>query len=174
MSNKTLVIYSSKTGFTKRYAEWICEELNCSAVAYEKRKTIRFEDYGTVIFGGGIYAGRIRGLKWFKTKLPELTGKTKVVFATGTTPSEAPDVQKTLRQNFTDAEWEQVQTFYMQSGLCYEKMGLIDRLLMAMLKKMLKKKPDGGEAYEMVRQSCDHSAKEHVLPLVACCRDKAD
>ena len=25
---KTLVIYTSQTGFTKRYAEWISEELN--------------------------------------------------------------------------------------------------------------------------------------------------
>ena len=29
---KTIVIYNSKTGFTKRYAEWISEALSCECV----------------------------------------------------------------------------------------------------------------------------------------------
>ena len=29
---KIIVIYKSKTGFTKRYAEWIAEELKCDIV----------------------------------------------------------------------------------------------------------------------------------------------
>ena len=29
----TVVVYSSQTGFTKRYAEWLAEELGCQAVS---------------------------------------------------------------------------------------------------------------------------------------------
>ena len=32
MNKQILVVYKSVTGFTKQYAEWIAEKLNCSAV----------------------------------------------------------------------------------------------------------------------------------------------
>ena len=41
---KTLVIYTSQTGFTKRYAEWISEELNADIYNLKdvKKKTNDF------------------------------------------------------------------------------------------------------------------------------------
>ena len=41
---KTLVIYTSQTGFTKRYAEWISEELNADIYDLKdvKKKTNDF------------------------------------------------------------------------------------------------------------------------------------
>ena len=116
MKNRVLVIYKSKTGFTEQYARWICEALNGDRVSYEKRNSISWKDYDTIIYGGGFHAGQIGGLAWFKSRWPELEGKTKIVFATGATPAKAPAVEEALKQNFTDEEWNQVQVFYMQSG----------------------------------------------------------
>lgn len=41
---KTLVIYTSQTGFTKRYAEWISEEINADIYDLKdvKKKTNDF------------------------------------------------------------------------------------------------------------------------------------
>ena len=36
MNKQILVVYKSVTGFTKQYAEWIAEKLNCSAVELKK------------------------------------------------------------------------------------------------------------------------------------------
>lgn len=33
----TLIIYKSKTGFTKRYATWIAEELHADLIPFEKK-----------------------------------------------------------------------------------------------------------------------------------------
>lgn len=170
MNYKALVIYKSKTGFTERFAKWICDELSCDMISYEKRETICFDPYDTIIFGGGFYAGMISGLKWFKKKLPELSGKTIIVFATGATPPEAPDIQKALKQNFTDDEWAKIKVFYMQGGLCYEKMGAGDKIMMAMFRKMLKKTQGESEAYKMVQHSYDHASKDTILPLVEYCK----
>lgn len=166
MKNRTLVIYKSKTGFTERYAQWICDELGGDKVAYKERKTICFDNYDTVIFGSSFHAGMISGVKWFKGKMKELERKTTIVFATGATPSNAPDIQKALRQNFSEEEWNKIKVYYMQSGLCYEKMGLGAKLMMAVFRKMLKKTEGESEAYKMVQHSYDHASKEFILPLV--------
>lgn len=170
MNHKYLIIYKSKTGFTERYAKWICEELSGEMVSYEQRKSICFDSYDTVIFGGGFYAGMISGLKWFKKKLPELNKKEVIVFATGATPSQAADVQKALKQNFTVEEWNAIKVFYMQGGLNYEKMNKKDKVLMAMFRKILKKSEGESEAYKMLQQSYDYTKKEAVYPLLEYCK----
>ena len=70
---KAGVIYCSKTGFTRKYAEWLAEALGCEAVPYHQAAKTNWADCDTVIFASWFHAGRIQKLDWFK-RLP-LTGK---------------------------------------------------------------------------------------------------
>lgn len=68
---KTLVIYTSQTGFTKRYAEWISEELNADIYDLKdvKKKTNDFfETYEAIIYAGWCMAGMVVKVKWFFEK----------------------------------------------------------------------------------------------------------
>lgn len=169
MSKNIIVIYKSKTGFTERFAHWIGEELQCDIIPYTQRNTVNLEQYDTIIYGGGVYAGGIDGLKWLKEKLPALACKKVVIFASGASPSDSPEVPKSMRQNFTNDEWEKVKTFYFQGGLCYEKMGLLSKLMMSMFRSMLKKQADSSEMYQAIASSYDVSSKDAVMPLVSYC-----
>lgn len=172
MKKKVLIVYKSTTGFTERFAQWIGKELSAELVPYKQRKSVCFEKYDVIIFGGGFHAGMINGLKWLKKELPQLKDKSVIVFATGATPSNAPDVQKAIKQNFTDEEREKIKVFYMQSGLCYEKMGVGDKLMMAVFRKMVKKtEGEESETYKMIQQSYDCSSKNSIYPLVEYCKD---
>ncbi|MGF7143161.1 menaquinone-dependent protoporphyrinogen IX oxidase [Anaerotaenia torta] len=168
---KAVVIYKSKTGFTKKYAQWIGEELNCVSIPYSEGKRISLEDYDIIIFGGGLYAGMINGLKWFKGELPKLHGKKVAIFATGATPPGAPDIENALKRNFTEEELNKGNIFYLQSGLCYERMSFTGKLMMALFRKMLKKtEGEDSEAYRMVQQSYDYSSKDAILLLTEYCK----
>ena len=57
-----------------------------------------------------------------KSKLPELKNKKVVVYATGAMPADAPETKEAMEKNFTEAEAAQVKSFFLHSGLCYEKM----------------------------------------------------
>lgn len=166
---KAIIIYYSKTGFTEKYARWISEELHCDIVSYKDKEKASLEDYDTVIYGGGLHAGSINGLKWLKEKLPQLTEKKVIVFATGAMPPETPDVDKAMRQNFTEDEWNQVKVFYFWGGLCYEKMGLGDKLMMAVFRKMLSKKEGEEEALKMVSSSYDCTSRDYIRSLLEYC-----
>lgn len=168
---KTIVIYKSKTGFTKRYAQWISEELKCDVASFEKASEVSLTDYEMIIYGGGIYAGKIGGLKKMKALL-ENKPKTKlIVFATGATPSGVEEViNTTWKGNLTEEELIAVPHFYMQSGLSYEKMGFFDRMMMKAFSKMLSKKedksPEGAGTQLAITKSHDISSREFIKPLV--------
>ncbi len=168
---KTCVIYKSKTGFTKRYAAWIAEELSCDSIDYEKCSQSLIKQYDCIIFGSRIHAGKIDGLKKFKSKYMCNANCRLVVFATGGTPQAQKDVIDSIwRANFSVKELEKVPHFYMQSGLNYEKMGTVDRLLMKTFAKMLSKKADKSPAERGTEQgigsSYDCSSREQITSLI--------
>lgn len=152
---KTVIIYNTRTGFTGRYAGWIKTAVNAELVPYNKRKRIDFDKYDTVIFGSRFHMGMISGIGWFKKQLPRLAGKKLIVFATGASPEESEDLQ-----NFTKEEYGMIKPFYFRSGLSYEKMGPLDKFLMAGFRSMLKKtEGENSEAYKNVSVSQDFCSK---------------
>lgn len=72
--------------------------------------------------------------------MTELSGKRLAVFATGAMPPESPEPEKALKQNFSEEEWQKLKVFYLPSGLNYEKMGAVDRAMMAMFRSLMRKK----------------------------------
>ena len=78
---KQIVIYKSRTGFTKKYAKWLAQSLNCECIPQEDVGGERLSDYDVIIFGSSFRAGNVEELKWYKeTILP--FEKTNVLFLT--------------------------------------------------------------------------------------------
>lgn len=166
MSGKTIVLYSSRTGFTQRYAQWIAGALGCEAKPFDPAAPL--EGYDTVIYGGGFKAGMIRNLKPFMVKAEGLAGARIAVFATGAMPAAAPDAMKAMRQNFTDEAWARIAAFYLPGGLRYEKMGFGDKLMMSVFKFMVGH-TDGkdSQVYKMIASSYDLTDEAAIAPVVA-------
>ena len=164
---KTLVIYKSKTGFTKRYAEWIGEELSCEVVNINDLGKVSFKDVDLIIYGASIHAGKINGIKKIK-KLAEEKKCRLVVFATGASPAEMHDeIAKIWKGNDID---DKTPHFYMQSGLRYEKMDLFGKLMIKLYAKMMKNKKDKTQSEadmtDAIQKSYDISSREFIKPLV--------
>ena len=165
---KTAVIYTSQTGFTKQYAEWVSEEVqgDCMTVAEAEKKDL--SGYDAIVFGGWCFAGSIKKLDWFKKKAAQWADKKKVVYAVGASPLENPELQEGLRKNFTDEEWAQISVFYCPGGLCYEKMSGVSRVMMKMFVRMLaKNKSEKEQAMaKMLSKSYDISDRKYIAPMV--------
>ena len=116
--NNTIVIYKSKYGSTRTYAEWIAEELGCRAV---DAKSVRIEDiadYDTVIYGGGLYAEIIAGVSLITKNIDRLKGKKIIVYTTGITPVECREYydKLVLNKNFKNGVPENVKAAYAISN----------------------------------------------------------
>lgn len=168
---KKIVIYNSKTGFTKQYASWIAEELECEAISIHTITKESMKPYHTIIYGGGITAGQISGLKRFKKIMLEDSEKHILVFATGATPMEHKENLKgIIDANFTQEEKVRIPFYYFQSGVNYENMKLGGRIVLKTLAFMLEKKKnktkDEIDMLQALLKSNDCSNKSHIISLV--------
>ena len=80
---KTLIVYWSKTGFVKKYAEWIAEELEADLIPGREIKPEKLKNYDQLIFGGSLYEVGIKGADFIKKNIKILEAKKTAVFATG-------------------------------------------------------------------------------------------
>ncbi len=169
---KILVMYKSKTGFTKKYAQMIAEELEATLVDIKEATAEKISSYDVCVYGGGLYAGMVNGLKQAKEMFVKSGAKRLVVFATGATPNEAAEsvLDEMWKNNFSPEELESIAHFYMQSGICYEKMGVMDKMMMKMMSKVLSKKTDMNDYDEAMAQaiarSYDISDKKYIEPVI--------
>lgn len=170
--NRIIVIYKSSTGFTKKYAEMIAEEIECTLADYKTITAEILSEYDTVVFGSRAYGGMIDGYK----KAKELFQKSKthkfILFVTGATPNAAEDIiTEFWKQNLTADELSEIPHFYMQSGLCYEKMSFGDKLVMKAASLIIKNKKDKNsydkEFEQAITGSYDISSKTYIEPLVS-------
>lgn len=169
---KSIVIYNSQTGFTKKYAEWISEAAGCECVEFKKAAKLNLSDYDSIVFGGWCMAGNITKLNWFKKMMPNLaaTGKKLIVFAVGATPAEAVEIDTAMDKVLSEEEKKIAKLFYCPGGINYEKMKIPSRFAMKMLVKALSSKKDATKddikKAEMISKSYDISDKKFILPIV--------
>jgi len=168
---KALIIYKSKTGFTKWYAEFIAKEVDGNLVDFKEVTTEIISGYDVVIYGGGLYAGMINGYKKAKEMFEKSSANRFILFATGGTPNESTkEIDEIWKNNLSEEELESIPHFYMQGGICYEKMSFLNRTIMKMMSRVLDKKKNKDSAEEgfaqAIKSSYDIKAKEYAEPLI--------
>ena len=168
---KILVIYKSKTGFTQWYAEIIAREVEGELIDFKEITVDKMSEFDVVVYGGGLYAGMINGFKKAKEMFAKSSAKNLVVFATGATPNEVTEkVEEVWNINLTEEEKEAIPHFYMQSGLCYEKMSLPNKLLMKTMANVLSKEANKSDVEqgqeEAIKSSHDNSDPKYAKPLI--------
>ncbi len=158
---KKIVLYRSKTGFTKKYADWIAEVLECEAKPISKRAIEEAKSCDVIIYGSGLMGNMIMGLN----KVLGLNGKL-VIFATGASRASDELVDTIKNQN----KLNEHPFFYMQGGLKLEEVGLVKRKMLSMVQKSFAKKPDKteDEAYmaEAMTKSFDATNRKYIAPLI--------
>ena len=124
---KILVTYKSKTGFTKKYAEWIAEELGCEAKDIKTITPKNVAEYDLVIHGGWILGGIINGY----SKINSFNPKRLIVFGVGFTPKAEVDLKKMAEEN----KLGDTPLYYFEGGTNPPKMGFIGRKIVEMVTK---------------------------------------
>ena len=158
---KTAVVYTSQTGFTKRYAEWIAERTGGDAIELGDAKKKDLSGYDAIVYGGWACAGSISKISWFKKNIEKWTGKKLAAFCVGGSP---------LRKNFDEETYKKIGVFYCPGGFDYDKMSGKSKLMMKMFIKMLKAKKNKTEEEEtmikMISNSYDISDKKYIEWIV--------
>ena len=166
---KTLIIYTSQTGFTKKYAGWIAKRQKADVITAEelKKKTDKELDaYDTVIYGGWAAMGKIVKADLFYARAREWKDKTLAVFCVGAADADEPNNQASLKKAVPEDLKDSVPLFYFPGGLNYSKMNLYSKMMMKAYAAMLKKDASKKEIGELCSHSFDHSDEKYIEPLI--------
>lgn len=159
---RKIVVYNSKTGYTKLYAQWISKKLNCDLKIAKNVKLEDLKKYDLIIYGGGLYAGGINGINLIKKNYEFLKDKKLIVFATGLSIGREAEIEKVWNLNFKDEQLNVIKRFYFRGGFNYKKLNLLDKILMSMLRLKIKSKKERSDddkgilkSFEQPQNFCD-------------------
>lgn len=134
---KGIVLYKSKYGHTYTYAKWIQEALGFELRDFSKFKQKEIPNYETIIFGSGVYIGKMNQIK---KVLQMFSSKSIVIFACGGHPGVEKEIAVLKETNFTEADLQKHVFFYLPGGVDYTKMKGIKKCMVSFFCKMLEKK----------------------------------
>lgn len=168
--HSTIVLYSSRYGAARQYAHMLAESLGCSLYNVKEATPASAAQADQIILCGGIYAGGISGISWFKKNKSLLKDKKIVVFAVGASPYDEKSIQQLKEHNLKGLQ-ENTALFYGRGAWDESVMSFKDRTLCRMLQKMVAKKdPAAREPWEFALleaagRSCSWIDKSYLEPL---------
>ncbi len=171
---KGIIIYKSKYGATKKYAEWIADATGYDITELSKAKTKDIILYQNLILCGAIYASGISGIPFLRKNIDKLT-KNIAVFCVGASPYDKSSFNEIKDRNLKNLP-ENLPIFYGRGAWDESKMKLADRMLCKMLQKVVAKKdPATYQPWETALvnafgKTCDWTDKKYILPLLDCIR----
>lgn len=171
MSN-IVVIYQSKYGATKKYANWLSEELSCDLIETKRASIDEIAKYDVIILGGGVYASSIAGISFLEKNYDKLKNKKIAVFAVGAWPYDEMVMENLRNRNFKGS-LSNIPYFYCRGKWDESVMSWVDRVLCSALKKVIaKKKPAEYKPWEssfmqMIQSNHDWINKENLKPIIS-------
>ncbi len=135
-----IIIYGSKYGTTKIYAEELAQRINVKAVPFESAKDIN--NYDTVIYLGALYAGGVMGMtKTFK-KITDVSSKKFILATVGladpTNTENTEHIKNSIKRQLKEDFLAQTKIFHLRGGIDYSKLNFAHKTMMSMLYKKAK------------------------------------
>ena len=173
---RILVTYASKYGTTKRYAQWIAEDLACDLRDSREVNAELLKSYDILIHGGGLYAGGLSGIQTIVKNYDAISNKRIILFSCGLADPEDPEnvahIEAGLEKVLTPEMREKIRQFHLRGGIDYSRLGLTHKAMMAMLRTvMLKKGYDNLRSEDQMMLdtyggTVDFTNRESLAPLL--------
>lgn len=162
----TVVLYRSKYGSTKQYAEWIAEELGADIFPADAFSKEQFAAYDTVIFGAPIFGGIIMGSALVALNMDILQTKRLILFTVGITPPDAEKILADVKEkNFSTAMMNHAEYFHFQGALEAKTLTLHHKILLKMISASMPQKLDMHQ---------NHVTRDAVRPLISAVRGESN
>jgi len=171
--NKIVVIYKSKYGSTKRYAQWIAEETKSDIFESSEIGINKLMEYDIIIYGGGLYASGISGVSIITKNFESLKDKKIIVFTVGLASTDRKEVfSPIIEKNFSEEMRDNINFYHLRGGIDYKKLSLVHKSMMAGLKMVISKKSsneltdDDRELLATYGKKVDFTEKNTITPLL--------
>lgn len=130
-----VIIYGSKYGTTKKYADELGKHTSIEVRNYEDVDDVN--EYDTIIYIGALYAGGVLGMKRTFQKLASVVGKNIIIATVGladpTDKENAASIKKGMEKQLPKDVLEHAHVLHLRGGIDYSCLGFKHKTMMAML-----------------------------------------
>jgi menaquinone-dependent protoporphyrinogen IX oxidase len=137
---KTLILYVSKCGNTKKYAEDIGALIHADVFPLKKFKSKKMGEYDAIVFGGWVRGGTIQGLDKFLQSYKFIEKKNVIVFSVGMSVPSKEGRAILIEQNLLDMY--HVRYYQFRGSFDITKLDFISKLMIQNSLKMIINDPD--------------------------------
>lgn len=154
---KTIVVYKTKYGSTKTYAEWIGEELSCRVFDISNITAEELETYDNIIYGGGLYAEVINGVSIITKNIDKLKNKKIAIYTTGITPLDCKEYygKYVVEKNFKNGIPQCIKIFNFTGKMIIDELSTVHKAALKTLKKIMSSKKEPTEMEKLLVELCD-------------------
>lgn len=169
--DRMLVLYQSKYGATRRYAEWIGAAMACKCKEVGSAGIWDVRRYQTFVLCGAVYARGITGLSFIRKYFEGLKDKQLLVLAVGANPPTREVIENLKKRNLPPP-FAHIPLFYLRGTWREREMTLRDRMLVRTAYKALLKRdpatfvPWERTLYEVHTQEYDWVNRLDLEPLI--------
>lgn len=135
---KGIVIYDSKYGSAKQYAQWIGEDARFETIDIKRVKSL--EGYDCIVIGTWVMAEKPNAGKWILKNWKKLKDKKVVLYTTSGADKNDPVQLKNFENFFPEEIAKKIRYFPLNGRMIFSKMNWLDRTLMNMVIKIVAKK----------------------------------
>lgn len=130
---KTLILYGSQYGTTKRYADELSRLTGLPALSYEK--AVDLAGCEQIVYLGGLYAGGVKGLKQTAKKFPAGVRLILVTVGLADVQDEQniENIRRSVRRQLPAGLLQNTVLFHLRGGIDYGKLSLPHRAMMTLL-----------------------------------------
>ena len=146
----TLIVYYSKYGATKDYAEWLAQATGAELVPLARAKKLDLTAYEAIAFGCPYYMGQLKIAGFVRTCAPQLAGRRIAFFAVGGQEAIGPDIRKGYDAALSDEIRAGMRFFFLRGRISLARMNFLERAVMQMMKA----------------QDYDYTDRASIAPLV--------
>ncbi len=128
-----IVLYESRYGAAKQYAQWISKRLNLTVkpASHLSQRELAACDF--IIAGSSIYMGKILLRNWLHKNETALRSKKLMLFIVGAAPAtETKKVEKYFTDNIPPALLKPGNHFYLQGKSVFSELSLSDKIFSKM------------------------------------------
>lgn len=146
---KSLIIYGSQYGTTKRYAEKFAQRTGIPVTSYEDIKELA--GYELVIHFGSLYAGGVTGLKRIVKLLPQNAKFIVVTVGLADVGDETntSNIKKALKKQVPEEILKNARIYHLRGGIDYKELNFKHKMMMAFLCSRLKRLPEEKKTQEI-------------------------
>ena len=166
------VVYATKYGHTKQYADWMKEEAGADIFVSTSFTPTKALEYKAVVFAGSVYGDKILIMDWLKKNLGQVNVNKIIIAAVSWYCNDSEEAKaRLIAENYPEQFKNVVPLVVINSGIDKKKTSVMDKAQLLAAQSAINKhevrSADDINALAIIKGYSDSTSKDNLKSLIA-------